>query len=410
MRAFCEPYIYTNDEFESARQLKRTSHEKEDDLQKWLDDHPESLPIDRLSPGFSPLVSLGREIRKIDNLFLSPSGRLTVVEAKLWRNPEATRKVLSQILDYASDLSSLSYEQFEKACQTASGSHVTGGQSLFQLMQSSKASDLLPHEDVFHDSFERNLRNGRFMLLIAGDGIRENLESLLEALHEYSNLQFTFGLVEIRLYQQPDNENTIVIPNLVAHSKEIVRATVKIEDDGSERVSVNVTSGTGLTDATLSETEFVDSLDSELGRRISARILDWVRDREGVEIHVSRTFLVIRTEISNGKLTLPLIRINKGYGGRIRVTPPMLRKELSKIAATKDEEALWIARQISPLLQPATKLNIKNDNVLGDVNPEQLSENIDKILDVYSQAVKRLRSLEVDESKATEDKSSEGEE
>lgn len=88
----------------------------------------------------------------------------------------------------------------------------------------------------------------------------------------------------------------------------------------------------------------------------------------------------------------------------------MLRKELSKIAATKDEEALWIARQISPLLQPATKLNIKNDNVLGDVNPEQLSENIDKILDVYSQAVKRLRSLEVDESKATEDKSSEGEE
>jgi hypothetical protein len=33
------------------------------------------------------------------------------VECNLWRNPDAVREVIAQILDYAAELASLSYDQ-----------------------------------------------------------------------------------------------------------------------------------------------------------------------------------------------------------------------------------------------------------------------------------------------------------
>jgi len=41
-------------------------------------------------------------------------GRLAVVEVKLWRNPEARRKVVAQILDYAKELSNWDYEDLQR--------------------------------------------------------------------------------------------------------------------------------------------------------------------------------------------------------------------------------------------------------------------------------------------------------
>ena len=45
-------------------------------LQKLLHENPSLLPVDEIDGSFGPLVSLGREILGIDNLFLSPFGRL----------------------------------------------------------------------------------------------------------------------------------------------------------------------------------------------------------------------------------------------------------------------------------------------------------------------------------------------
>ena len=61
----------------------------EDYLQSLLHRSPDILPVEELDASFSPLISLGREIDGIDNLFDSLSGRITIVETKLWRNPEA---------------------------------------------------------------------------------------------------------------------------------------------------------------------------------------------------------------------------------------------------------------------------------------------------------------------------------
>lgn len=70
-------------------------------LQEALSKNPGLLPVDEIDPAFSPVASLGREIAGTDNLFISPLGRLTLVETKLWRNPESGREVVGQLLDYA---------------------------------------------------------------------------------------------------------------------------------------------------------------------------------------------------------------------------------------------------------------------------------------------------------------------
>jgi hypothetical protein len=87
-------------------------------IQEHIREHPELLPINDIEPVFSPLISIGREVStvsgSIDNLFLSTQGYLTLVETKLWRNPEARREVVGQIIDYAKDISQLTYDNLEK--------------------------------------------------------------------------------------------------------------------------------------------------------------------------------------------------------------------------------------------------------------------------------------------------------
>ena len=41
---------------------------------------------------------------------MSAQGRLSIVECKLWRNPEARRAVVTQVLDYAEEIRTWSYD------------------------------------------------------------------------------------------------------------------------------------------------------------------------------------------------------------------------------------------------------------------------------------------------------------
>ena len=66
---------------------------------------PSCLPIDEIDQAFSNAVPICTELNTpagpLDGLFVTPSGRLIILEAKLWKNPEARRKVVAQILAYA---------------------------------------------------------------------------------------------------------------------------------------------------------------------------------------------------------------------------------------------------------------------------------------------------------------------
>ncbi len=73
--------------------------------------------LKRFGPAFHPLVPIGREVPtiagSIDNLFISRAGYLVTVETKLWRNPEAKREVVAQLIDYVTALSQLTYDALD---------------------------------------------------------------------------------------------------------------------------------------------------------------------------------------------------------------------------------------------------------------------------------------------------------
>jgi hypothetical protein len=116
--AFARPVLVGKDGSEILQRI-RMSEFSERWLQELIHRQPNCLPIDEIEPGFGPLVSICMELPtahgSIDNLLLTPEGDIVIVEAKLWRNPEARRKVVAQALDYAVCLFGMRYSDLERA-------------------------------------------------------------------------------------------------------------------------------------------------------------------------------------------------------------------------------------------------------------------------------------------------------
>ena len=203
-------------------------------LQRLLFETPEVLPIGEIDPTFAPAVPLCRELStaagSIDLAYVSEQGLLSIVECKLWRNPEARRDAVSQILDYAKEISRWSYEDLNDAVGRAA-KRTESANALFDLVQ--EQNDTID-EQAFVDDVTRNLRSGRFLLLVVGDGIREGVERIADYLKQSAGIRFTFGLVELAMFDMPDETagGIIVEPRVLARTYEIERAVVRVADAG----------------------------------------------------------------------------------------------------------------------------------------------------------------------------------
>lgn len=214
----------------------------EDWLQRLIHAAPEVLPAEEIEPAFDRLIPLCRELPLraggLDNLLMTPRGHLALVECKLWRNPEARRKVVAQILDYAESLSGWSVERLEDAAHKASGAEAPARGWLHRLAVA--ADPEAPDEAAFHDALARNLRLGRLLLIILGDGIREDAEALVGLLAGHAGAHFTLALVEAPVHTLPDGRR-IVAPSVLMRTEIFERAVVRIED-GAAVVSAPPTS------------------------------------------------------------------------------------------------------------------------------------------------------------------------
>src|SRR5260370_37408980 len=125
----------------------------------------------------------------IDNFMVTPSGLPVLVECKLWRNPEARREVVSQILDYAKELSRWSSSDVQRE---VSHRLKRDGNPLLDMV---RAVNPEVDEQQFNDALTANLRRARFLLLILGDAIREGTEALADYLQLHAGFHFSLGLV-----------------------------------------------------------------------------------------------------------------------------------------------------------------------------------------------------------------------
>ncbi len=211
----------------------------EAEIQALVQAHPACLPITEIDPLFAAPVPICIELNTpagpIDNFMVTASGLPVLVECKLWRNPEGRREVVGQILDYAKELSRWSSSDLQRE---VSKNLKRPGNALLELVREA-GHDV--DEIAFNDALTLNLRRGRFLLLIVGDGIREGVEAIAEYLQAHAGLHFTLGLVELPIYLAPDGQR-LIAPRVLARTALITREVVsvphgmRLRDDNHEEV------------------------------------------------------------------------------------------------------------------------------------------------------------------------------
>jgi len=394
MRQDCSPtWINAEMRYRPLRRIRLADREfSEAYLQETLHACPELLPVDELDADFGPLVSLGREIDNIDNLFIAPSGRITIVETKLWRNPQATREVLAQILDYATRVSNWSYENLESKCRTALSPAPIETSSLYSFVRDT-FPDEMPTETEFYDAVQRTLQTGRFLLLIVGDGIREGMEDLLAALHTHPSLLFTFGLVELQVFVDPhESRERLVVPRVLAHSTEIVRAVVRVETTGYADVSVDI--GEPETDPDkpkhkrkLSESEFFELVPTPAMAATIGSIIERAREM-GAIVQPRKRSMSVRLLDPNGskqKLTLFVVTVTG------QIYTGWLSEQLEKIDLDKRMAADWfesLANLVPGVERHATLL----DNLSRFIKIEEIEPVLDEFFVRLEKAIEAIQN------------------
>lgn len=160
-----------------------------------------------------------------DNLYVTESGNLALAECKLWRNPESRRQVITQIIDYAHTMARWSYEELEGAIRFGKRLDDDKIDTLFSLF--GDESEL--GEPAFVDAVSRNLRLGRVLLLIVGDGIREGVETLTAYLQMHAGFHFALGIIEMPVFALP-SQGFLVQPRVLARTVNIERGIVRFSD------------------------------------------------------------------------------------------------------------------------------------------------------------------------------------
>ena len=197
-------------------------------IQQLLEKCPALLRSEEIGFDCAELVCIGREVSVssaggagfIDNLYVSSSGKVVIVETKLFRNQESRRTVIAQILDYAKEAAKWDAEVLDSIAEAYTFKKRNQSFRVVDLMYEAgylKIAD----SAAFVDSVNRNLKAGNFLLLIVGDGIRTGVQELADFLSSYTSLGFQLGLIALEMYQHEGS--TIVIPNILTKTTVIER-------------------------------------------------------------------------------------------------------------------------------------------------------------------------------------------
>lgn len=369
----------------------------------WLQDllfrNPEILPIGEIDDAFGPATPLCRELPTaagpIDIAYASQTGRLTLVECKLWENPEARREVVAQILDYAKEITRFSYQDLNDAVCRARGEQPDRNR-LFELARAE--TDELDEAD-FVDDVSRHLADGRFLLLVVGDGIREGVERIAEHLRRFAGIQFTFGLVELAMFELPAEDGPvglIVEPRVLARTVEIERAVVRRADPSVAVEEPPARSTKGRAGRPLTEDEFYEKV-SQLNAALPDRLRDFFGRIEDlglvVEAHIAS--MVLRWDREDGKTV---------YFGMLRDDGRFIPRTIVQRAGQLGDERVGVAylEALAGLIPRSTVEATGKTNrfrlVVGGRPPEfaTLLDHTDEWLDAIRKTMDAFNRLAAD--------------
>ncbi len=195
----------------NAVRVEKSSFDREDHIQQYIYDNPESIPLYDIKEDIHLLV-LARELQTnagpIDGFGVDGDGELYVIETKLFKNPDR-RTVVAQALDYGSALwaHTNDFGEFSARLDNAV-------QKKFNVSLSEKLKDFFGIEEnevaMLLDRMRNNLNDGKFHFVVPMDHIEDRLRDLI--LYINQNSQFDIYAVEFEYYKHDTYE--IIIPKL----------------------------------------------------------------------------------------------------------------------------------------------------------------------------------------------------
>lgn len=187
------------------REAKLFRYSDERELQKMLHNSPQLIPVQgeltktRIFIDEAGLAGAGcTDLIGVDN-----DGEIYLVECKLATNPQIRREVIGQILEYASYLWELSYEDFDTLFVKRKG------ETLKALLTGTAIEGW--EFETFRDAITENLKAGNFHLIIAVDEMNEQLEEIIGFLRK-RGAGVRLQAIELERYVEDDAE--ILVPHL----------------------------------------------------------------------------------------------------------------------------------------------------------------------------------------------------
>lgn len=198
----------------------------EEELQTFLRDHAELIPVDEIELGTPPLLCIGWEVSVAsgseDLLYVDETGLLTIVETKLRKNPEARREVVGQILEYGAQASAWSPNDIEVKAQkflsSAECPQEYRGLTLEQSMRYFLERTDSPGREAFsYENFlnlaSGNLERGHIRLVIAIDEPPDPLLRIVEFVNRFSE-RFEMYLIQLKRFHDSASGQNIFVPAL----------------------------------------------------------------------------------------------------------------------------------------------------------------------------------------------------
>lgn len=151
----------------------------------------------------------------IDLVIITEKAEIILVETKLLRNPDSHRAVVAQAIDYTKAFVDVSIEVLKAAFLKSPYNNKELVKNVF-------------NESRFIPTLDKNIKNGNFKVIIAGDKIHSNVLGMVESIQSAPHLAFTIYLVELSPYTL-DEDQIILHPKVVAYTDEVERSVIKLE-------------------------------------------------------------------------------------------------------------------------------------------------------------------------------------
>ncbi|MDD2665560.1 MAG: hypothetical protein PHD13_02095 [Methanocellales archaeon] len=167
-----------------AKKIEKSDFEKEDYLQKFIYENPESIPLYDIKENIQLLV-LCREFSTnsgpVDALGIDSEGNIYLVEIKLYKNPDK-RLVVAQVLDYGASLwKNYNFEDFISQINSFLNKKLN-----INLNRRIEEFFGLDEEEVngIIEGISLNLKKGNFKFVVLMDKLHQQLKDLIIYLNQ----------------------------------------------------------------------------------------------------------------------------------------------------------------------------------------------------------------------------------